>query len=131
MLSLFVTALLAVSTFAAPNDAQRRDVGEAEVPAGWTAVGCFTDQGGERTLNAVSASSPDLMTLAVCTSFCSHNFGAFTYAGVEFGKECWCDNTINPPGTPADSGCDMECSGDVTQSCGGPNRVFIAQRNAA
>ncbi|KAF9459880.1 WSC domain-containing protein [Collybia nuda] len=132
MISVLVVALLAVSGLAAPNsnhlDIKRAD-GDPFIPSGWTALGCFTDARDSRTLRTASTTSLDLMTLEVCAGFCTRNFGVFTYAGVEFGRECYCDNTIREPAVIADdSGCNIPCTGDTSQNCGGEDRIFIAQR---
>jgi hypothetical protein len=48
MMSMLVVALLAVSSFAAPNSSGHRGVdlkradGDPEIPSGWTALGCYT-----------------------------------------------------------------------------------------
>lgn len=40
---------------------------------------------------------------------------------------CYCDNTIRSNGAPASSGCNMACSGDKKQICGGSNRLSLVQ----
>lgn len=39
-----------------------------------------------RTLSATGTTSPDLMTLAICTAFCTYKRGVFAFAGVEYGQ---------------------------------------------
>src|SRR5262249_6136593 len=42
----------------------------------------------------------------------------FAYAGVQYSSECWCGNSYGRYGTSTN--CNMTCSGDSTQICGGP-----------
>jgi hypothetical protein len=52
-------------------------------------------------------------------------------AGVEYAQECYCGNSFtNGGGASASSGCTMACQGDVTQTCGGPNRLSVFSNNA-
>lgn len=52
-----------------------------------------------------------------CETYCS-GLG-YSYFGLQYGIECWCgdeDTDVTQWGTAV---CDMECSGDSTQTCGG------------
>ncbi|KAF9559523.1 WSC-domain-containing protein [Agrocybe pediades] len=65
------------------------------------------------------------MTIETCISFCSA--GGFIFSGVEFGH---CDSTIQIPSQPAPaSDCNMACSGNSQELCGGPVRMNIFQSN--
>ncbi|KAF8959586.1 WSC domain-containing protein [Flammula alnicola] len=91
--------------------------------AGWTSVGCFTDNVSARTLGAnfLTASA---MTQAFCTQFCFNQGQRF--AGLESGQDCWCDLAIQPTANQtADSDCDLPCNGDPTFHCGGNDRIQI------
>ena len=60
------------------------------------------------------------MTQDLCTSTCASK--GFSLAGVEFGQECYCGNTIaNNLGQQLDenSACYMTCAGDSSEHCGG------------
>lgn len=48
----------------------------------------------------------------------------FQYAGIEYGGECFCDNTLAGSAAPAGE-CSMGCSGDKTQPCGGSWRMNV------
>ncbi|GAW04985.1 copper radical oxidase [Lentinula edodes] len=65
------------------------------------------------------------MTPAECIWYCSAN--NWSYAGVEYGGECWCDEYLHQVGfqETASSNCDMPCNGDATQTCGGPNLIDV------
>ncbi|KIM49752.1 hypothetical protein M413DRAFT_408037 [Hebeloma cylindrosporum] len=61
------------------------------------------------------------MRVETCINFCSS--GNYIFAGVEFGH---CDSTIQIPSQLAAlSDCNMPCSGNVNETCGGPIRLNI------
>jgi glucan endo-1,3-alpha-glucosidase len=109
---------------------------------GWTAVGCIRDSP-TRTLNGMMISW-DNMTLPICMNSCFSK--GYTYGGVQWGRECWCDNQIRsgvwvgtPPNSYIKSGdtygtlvpyseCQTyPCAGDKSTACGNNwrNNVFM------
>ncbi|KAF8959705.1 hypothetical protein BDZ97DRAFT_1922687 [Flammula alnicola] len=119
----------------------------AVLPANWTSVGCFSDISTSRTLAAISLVQ-DPMTIETCINFC--NASDYIFAGVEFGpkqsytvlshillnvyrfhlQECYCDSTIQIPSQPEPlTDCDMACSGNANETCGGPVRLNVFQSN--
>lgn len=61
------------------------------LPAGWSSAGCVADNvNGARTLSGYTFARPN-MTLEYCVNTC--NDRKYTYAGVEYGSECYCSNT--------------------------------------
>ena len=81
-------------------------------------TGCYSEASSGRALSANSTAN-GAMTVAQCASFCK----GYTYMGLEYASECYCDNAIAAGSAPASSGCSMACSGDSTELCGGPNRL--------
>ncbi len=66
------------------------------------------------------------MTVEACARFCFYN--GFTFAGVEHASECYCGSALQARSVAAaDGDCSMECSGDASQMCGGPNRLSVYQ----
>lgn len=58
------------------------------------------------------------MTKNKCLVICG--YGKFGFAGLEFGRECWCGNTLNPASKQVDqSSCSLPCSGNASDTCGG------------
>ncbi|KZW03188.1 copper radical oxidase [Exidia glandulosa HHB12029] len=102
----------------------KRQVTARPLPEGWTSQGCFLDNVGGRTFTADSFVD-DGMTQEACANFCNDKH--FAFAGVEFGRECYCDNFVENGGAPADdaSTCNMACGGNSTELCGGPNRLNV------
>jgi len=82
-------------------------------------VGCFKDKGDPystrgRDLDKKYVSAND-MTVEKCISICRN--AGFQYAGVQYGSQCFCDNDYGAFG-PANN-CDMKCSGNPNEICGG------------
>ncbi|KAK7459660.1 Cell wall integrity and stress response component 2 [Stygiomarasmius scandens] len=66
----------------------------------------------------------DANTGQQCLDQC-HSLG-YTWAGVEFGRECYCGNGLTPD-YGSSTGCDMRCTGDESQICGGINAINVYQ----
>lgn len=77
------------------------------------AAACFKDQA-TRDLDGHAATRGD-MTPQTCIAICRSQ--GFAYAGAQFAAWCFCANGYGRYG-PADN-CDMKCSGDPNQICGG------------
>jgi hypothetical protein len=90
------------------------------LPGSWKAYGCIVDNQSARVMTAYRTTSAT-MTYNLCASTCQAN--GFAYAGVEYGNECYCSNTVAIQ--DASSGCNMPCAGDATAMCGGPARLNL------
>jgi len=82
-------------------------------------LGCYKDQGDPtgtegRDLNG-AAFDLDNMTPGQCVSSCGSR--GFQYAGTQYGRWCFCGNSYGNSGSA--SNCNMPCSGDDNQTCGG------------
>ncbi|RMZ83074.1 hypothetical protein DV738_g1286, partial [Chaetothyriales sp. CBS 135597] len=94
----------------------------------YTFLGCVTDPIDPRALsNAYYHSSTD-MTTESCAASCS----SYAFFGTEYSAECFCGNTLAAGSTNASSSaeCNMPCTGDSTQTCGGPSRLSLYQNTA-
>ncbi|KAK4103952.1 heme peroxidase [Parathielavia hyrcaniae] len=88
----------------------------------YTRVGCQTEATAGRALSAKEAFANDAMTLESCAAYCE----GFTYFGTEYGRECYCGNSLNAGSVPApDSECNMLCAGDALEYCGAGNRLEL------
>ena len=82
----------------------------------------ISDNAGGRTLPFPVGVSSN--TIESCTSACRN--AGYNLAGTEYAAECWCGYTIQAGGAPAPATeCNMLCSGDNSQYCGGPNRLNL------
>lgn len=101
--------------------------GLAQQPAGagnFSWVGCQTETSGGRAMSAKSTASDD-MTNEACAEFCVD----YEFFGTEYGRECYCANTIAAGSEEAAAGdCNKLCSGSVVEFCGGPNRLSVYQK---
>ncbi|WWC90609.1 uncharacterized protein L201_005545 [Kwoniella dendrophila CBS 6074] len=79
--------------------------------------GCYADSSSKRVLNDASTES-STMTPSTCQSFCSSK--GYTLAGVSYGKQCFCGNSIDQSKKQSsESGCSYACTGNKALSCGG------------
>ncbi|PQE28913.1 wsc domain-containing protein [Rutstroemia sp. NJR-2017a BBW] len=98
---------------------------------GWTYLGCGTDVAGDRTLNA-DWEGKDSMTIETCIDFCASK--GHTYAGLEFGSQCYCDNALPADRAPQPGvvgACLMACAGNSTEICGGGAAITLYQKCAS
>lgn len=91
---------------------------------GYSSIGCYTEATDARALGNFVATTKE--TVADCLKACSAD--GYTYAGLEYGGECWCDNAFAKGSVPAPvEDCSMTCNGNSSEFCGGPNRLNVYQ----
>ncbi|TVY89537.1 WSC domain-containing protein, partial [Lachnellula willkommii] len=89
-------------------------------------LGCYSEGTSGRSLawpqSQISASA---MTVELCLAACKQ--GGYDMAGVEYGQECYCGVVLGN-GTVPTSGCNMPCSGNTAETCGGSSvlNLFVA-----
>lgn len=89
--------------------------------------GCYTEPSGARALpNQVSVKSN---SVGNCQAACAA--AGFSVAGMEYASECWCANGLSSGSKKvSDDFCSMSCSGNSTQSCGGPSLLSVYSTTA-
>ncbi len=87
-------------------------------------LGCFKDTG-DRDLSGYSFSRSG-MTTQICLDTCQQK--GFSYAGTQYSSQCFCGNSYGKYGKA--SNCNMPCSGNKTETCGGnwANSVYAIKR---
>ncbi|KAH8819340.1 glycoside hydrolase superfamily [Xylogone sp. PMI_703] len=91
-----------------------------------TYKGCFKDDATIRDLPDVFLSLAGTNTPQVCVQQCGSR--GYSYAGVEFGEQCFCGNDIGSKGVQSpESECNMPCAGNSSQSCGQAYYINIYQ----
>ncbi|OCF78392.1 hypothetical protein I204_00332 [Kwoniella mangroviensis CBS 8886] len=105
-----------------PAGASDTYVSTTNLPDGWSAVGCMIDTDNPRALPGVSTTDANNNTIENCVAKC--NDQGYVFAGLEYGKECWCSNTASLNPAPA-TDCSMTCSGDIHSTCGGSYRINV------
>ncbi|KAF7795714.1 hypothetical protein EIP86_006879 [Pleurotus ostreatoroseus] len=105
----------------------------APLPDGWDAVSPCVQDTPSRVLANVIDTQLGNNTPSNCIQYCV-DFG-YTFAGVEYGVECFCGTGLLP-GTPAAdtidaSNCDTPCYGDHQYACGGSWAIQLYQGSPA
>ncbi len=112
------TTVITVSLLAVPvgcsSQAESDPATSASESSGLSGyIGCYADEATrDLTDEAVSGGS---MSVETCLSDCSK--AGYAYAGVQYGKQCFCGDSYGKYGTATD--CNMTCSGNSTETCGG------------
>ena len=83
----------------------------------WYALGCAIDSDTTRVLTGPSLVYQPQMTIDTCLTWCEDQ--GYAFAGVEWGQECYCGNTVPSTITYSDSLCTTTCTGDASEDCGG------------
>jgi hypothetical protein len=93
---------------------------------GYASQGCYTEASNNaRALSSKSYTSSKL-TVETCITYCSSFTPAYTYAGVEFGTQCFCGNSLSAGANSTDSSqCSMLCGGNNLEYCGGSSRLNL------
>lgn len=98
--------------------------------AAYNYAACYVEGTSGRALggtgSASASTSNNQMSVETCASFCSG--AGFKYMGVEYGRECYCNNggPINGAVVAAsEADCSMTCQGNNTEWCGGRSRINI------
>ena len=93
---------------------------------GFHSLSCYTDSDKARTLSTYLPVSDGIVFVRGCIEQCQQR--GFTYCGVEYGKQCFGGYGILNNAQPADpTTCDMPCSGNRTEKCGGSSRINLYQ----
>lgn len=84
--------------------------------------GCWSDQTPQSLTNLTYTSNAN--TIELCTQTCAA--GGNTIAGLEFGTQCFCGNSLGYEATEViDSSCGTPCPGNSNETCGGSNRISL------
>ncbi|KAK0379024.1 WSC domain-containing protein [Colletotrichum limetticola] len=98
-------------------------------PLGWSSLGCQNDPGPRLLSYRTGVVAGDSkMSVLQCTNACQA--AGYSLAGVEYSSECYCDNQLRNAGSSGFDGCNMLCSGNSSEYCGGPNRINVYQASA-
>ncbi|TVY35500.1 WSC domain-containing protein [Lachnellula subtilissima] len=88
----------------------------------WAFQGCWTEITNARALAGLAYAN-DSMTLESCASFCT----GFKWFGAEYGRECYCGNTLGTGSIKAanQADCSFLCPGNNLEYCGAGNRLEL------
>uniref|UniRef100_A0A1I8GZB9 WSC domain-containing protein n=1 Tax=Macrostomum lignano TaxID=282301 RepID=A0A1I8GZB9_9PLAT len=96
-------------------DTATRDINGLD---GWSTIGPYSV-----TWNSGGTVELSSMTVQLCSEICA--YGKFRYFGVQHSSFCFCGNSYGRHGRAADSDCNMACSGNNAQMCGGWGRNSV------
>lgn len=116
---IFLISSLASNAYASPLYHRSGSISQRAPPSGWSYLGCVAEpSGGARVLSTkITASSPS-MTQETCLASCIN--AGYSFAGLEFGAECWCgNNPVTNLSVLPDTSCNKACGGDSSEKCGG------------
>jgi hypothetical protein len=90
--------------------------------ANFSYYNCVSEPSSGRLFSSIIENNGTAMTIEKCLTDCY----MYTYAGVEYGRECWCGNTLNlvgdtgavPGANVSDSQCSFTCPGNSSEFCG-------------
>ncbi|WWC64110.1 uncharacterized protein I303_106717 [Kwoniella dejecticola CBS 10117] len=94
----------------------------------WTSMGCYQDTYPHILYNYYTSKT---QTVESCQALCAS--GGYLYAGVQYGTDCYCDNSLNfadGGGPTTASKCNMACAGNSAENCGGYYLMVIYKSNA-
>lgn len=108
------------------QDQKHVPVKNPPIVKGFGYIGCFEERSKGRLLKGASLVDQADMTAKKCMGFCQQNSVANVWAGLQYGKECFCSKTLPATVVPApEDACDMICSGDKKEWCGGSSRISM------
>lgn len=88
------------------------------LPASNKTIGCYKDEKDFRLLSGYFTNFKSTNSPKKCITMCLQS--GFPFAGVQYGTECFCGaNAPSPDLKIPDEKCDMKCSGDPEEFCGG------------
>jgi hypothetical protein len=97
---------------------------------GYSYLGCYTDPSAASRMLSRYSFSNTAMTQTLCVSTCLDR--GFGFAGVEYGKECYCGDKLNSienggkgDKAASEAECDMLCAGNKNETCGGGSRIGV------
>ncbi|KAK0560767.1 hypothetical protein OC861_006141 [Tilletia horrida] len=95
------------------------NVANVTAPSGkvYSYVGCASDTANPRTLGAYSYIDGSNMSVEACVATCASK--GYPWAGVEYGQECYCDNSLPANTNTYMAGCTTACKGSINEVCGG------------
>lgn len=90
-------------------------------------MGCYKDATirTRRALQGAFFSDINRMTIERCLLHC--NSKSFPFAGMEFSSECFCGHAVTASRAPEKGLCNMTCSGNRAEICGGAPYISIYQ----
>ncbi|RFU34593.1 hypothetical protein B7463_g1718, partial [Scytalidium lignicola] len=101
--------------------------GNAKTVAGSSYYGCWSDrvEPATRVLSGITFANigNGKVTSSNCVQYCTGK--GYSFAGTEYGGQCFCGNELDNSTQIDESTCSMPCEGDATEICGGPKALSV------
>ena len=137
--SLFTLALLLTPTLASSwrdnllaNTTRYRERGKnrLSLPQGWSLRNQCVRDGPTRLFS--TRINTNGVTIESCVQTCDSQ--GYKFAGVEYGGECWCSNSLNTKNSPVGEAVDLSecrepCNGNQGETCGGNWAITVYQKS--
>ncbi|KAH7389745.1 WSC domain-containing protein [Phaeosphaeria sp. MPI-PUGE-AT-0046c] len=101
-------------------------------PTAWKSLGCYAQNPDRPILQQNMNPNGDAsLSIPKCESSCYRQ--AFTFAGMQEGNQCWCSNYVAGELAKNAADCNVPCTGNKAEVCGGKGvvSVFEALANSA
>ncbi|XP_071849045.1 sialate:O-sulfotransferase 2-like [Apostichopus japonicus] len=112
-----------------PFDNRTKAQHSTEIIGGITVVymGCYKDATTKyrRALQGAFYTDINRMTIERCLQHCS--LKSYPFAGLEFSSECYCAQAVTASKAREKDACNMTCSGNKDQICGGAPYISVYQ----
>ncbi|KAL2793575.1 WSC domain-containing protein [Aspergillus keveii] len=96
----------------------------APSPTAWAELGCYFDDPSHLPLLESRVSANDeALTIGTCQDACYR--AAYQFAGVKGGNECWCSPFVGGEWARDQEDCNLPCTGDDSEICGGEETVVV------
>lgn len=96
----------------------------------YTHIGCYSEATESRALSDLAPPAPASgFTISLCAEACK----GYVFFGMEYSNQCYCGNRLGAGSTkmtgssPGSNGCSMLCDGNVTEYCGGSDKLDLYQ----
>ena len=94
-----------------PSGSSSETASGSKAPAKY--LGCYLDKQ-DRDLQGAMGTAPNN---AACQAFCADR--GFHFAATQWGSQCFCGDSYGKYGRLPESSCNMGCSGNASEKCGG------------
>lgn len=95
-----------------------------------TYQGCWSDMASVPAMRLRLYDDSTIASVDACTQACSDK--GYRMAGLEYGTQCFCDNTLDSSSLPAlDTGCTFPCGANANQVCGDYSRLSVYASGSA
>ncbi|KAM0323641.1 hypothetical protein ACHAQA_008576 [Verticillium albo-atrum] len=94
----------------------------------WEPIGCYLDDDKPEWPTMAKRITPDggdsNLTIEKCQKMCFDDDWEVPFVGLEGGNSCWCSTFVSNDMAEKDTDCNIPCTGNAAETCGGKNLIF-------